>query len=139
MLWSSIIGDNSTLEEYLAEAQARASATLNYTIAWLEARGIEHSNPGAGVFVMVNLRPWLPKKNRQGLTLKTENEQEVELLMRVLDDGSCYIAPGAAYHHPVPGHFRLTFTLRRDVLDVGLDRMGKVLDAVKIENQSCSV
>lgn len=44
-----------------------------------------------------------------------------------------YVAPGTAYHSPVAGYFRLTFTLRREFLEVGLDRMERFLKQVQVE------
>lgn len=133
-LWSSILNDDKVLTEYLDKAQSKASDTVQFTIEWLERMKIGHSNPVAGHFIWIDLRSFLPKRDRKGKTLKSGEEQEIDLFMRLLEDAKIYVAAGRFYHSTTPGFFRLTFTVRRDYLTVGLERLERVLNAVKLEN-----
>jgi hypothetical protein len=38
-----------------------------------------------------------------------------------------YVAAGAQYHHPIPGHFRFTFALEAKALQIGLSRIESTL------------
>ena len=80
------------------------------------------------------MRAYLPRTGENGSKLETMQDQEWELCRRLLWDQGIYIAPGAIYHAPTPGFFRLTFTIRREYMDVGLDRVKKVLLQLKKEN-----
>lgn len=136
MLWTSIIGDEKILTEYLDKAQSLASDTLNFTLKWLEKLNIKHSNPVAGHFIWIDLRAYLPQKDSKGKELKDDNEKEWQLFSRLLDQGNVYLAPGVIYHSTIPGFFRLTFTLRREYLKVGMERIENILKQVKAENEA---
>ena len=135
-LWSSVIGNEKVLETYLPEAQSRASDALNFALEWLESLSIKHSNPVAGHFIWIDLRPYLPKRDRKGKKLEDAAAQEAELFNRLLFDGNVYLAPGALYHSQVPGYFRFTFTVKRDYMEVGMKRIEEILKAVQKENHA---
>lgn len=135
-LWSSILGDEKLLEWYIDEAQSRASSANAYALDWLDKMGIPHSNPIAGHFIWINLNAFLPKKDKDGKTLKTAAEQEYELFSRLLFKHNVYVPGGAFYHSPQPGFFRLTFTLRRDYMEEAFKRIEDGLNAVKRENEA---
>lgn len=134
-LWNSIIGDEKTLTWYLNEAQSKAGEALQFVTEWLDKMKIQHSNPVAGHFIFVDLRNFLPKHDKDGKDLKTGQEQEGELFQRLLFKHSVYVAPGSFYHSQQAGFFRLTFTLKRDFMDVALQRIEECLLAVQKDNQ----
>lgn len=75
----------------------------------------------------VDLRPWLPAldpKTRR--VIKTEKEQEAALFLHLLESG-VYVAPGTFYHATQPGFFRLTFSVEREIMAVGLQRLKAAL------------
>lgn len=135
-LWCSIIGDHQVLEGYLQEAQSRASDALNFALDWLEGLGIKHSNPVAGHFIWIDMRSYLPKRDRKGKALVEAADQEAELFNRLLFDANVYVAPGAIYHSQVPGFFRFTFTIKRNYMKVGMERMEDLLKQIKKENEA---
>lgn len=135
VLWTSIIGDEKILTEYLDKAQSRASDTLHFTLQWLEKLNIKHSNPVAGHFIWIDLRAYLPRKTTKGKELTDDRAKEWELFTRLLDEGNVYLAPGVIYHSTIPGFFRLTFTLRREYLKVGMERIEGILRKVQSENE----
>lgn len=124
------------MNKYLDEAQSRASDTLNFTLDWLNKLNIKHSNPVAGHFVWIDLRAYLPNKDSKGKKLDDDSAKEWELFTRLLDEGNVYLAPGVIYHSTIPGFFRLTFTLRREYLKVGMERIEGILKKVKSENET---
>ena len=134
VLWTSIIGNEKILTEYLDKAQSLASDTLNFTLNWLEKLNIKHSNPVAGHFIWIDLRAYLPNKDSKGKKLTDDGAKEWELFTRLLDEGNVYLAPGMIYHSTIPGFFRLTFTLRREYLKIGMERIEGILKKVEAEN-----
>lgn len=108
---------------------------MNSALEWLESLDIKHSNPVAGHFIWIDLRSYLPKKDRKGKHLADAAAQEAELFNRLLFDANVYVAPGMIYHSQVPGYFRFTFTVKRDYMKVGMKRIEDVLKQVKKENE----
>ena len=133
-LWSSILDDKNRLAGYLQQAQSRSTDALNHTLEWLDKMKIKYINPVAGHFIWIDLRPYLPKTGKDGQALANPVDQESALFERILFDQNVYVAPGIIYHSPTPGFFRLTFTLRRVVLDEALKRVEKALKDVQALN-----
>lgn len=70
-----------------------------------------------GNFVWVNLGA------RLGFSDAAEEKRTFQRLL----DGGVYVAPGTAYHNPQAGWFRITFSVSRDNLEVGLAKIEKLL------------
>lgn len=71
-----------------------------------------------GNFVWVNL----------GARLGFNSAAEEKAVFQKLLDGGVYIAPGTAYHNPTAGWYRVTFSVARGNLDIGLGRIEALLD-----------
>jgi len=95
----------------------------------LESLGIRHQGGGAGrsggFFIMIDLSPFLPPPalRHPSEPQKDPHADEERLFTRLLQEHKIYIAPGSTYHYPVPGFFRLTFSVPPDHLDLGLQRL----------------
>lgn len=75
----------------------------------------------------VNLRSWLPTLDpKTKRVIVGEKEQEAALFLHLLESG-VYMAPGTFYHASQPGFFRLTFSVEREVMTVGLQRLEAAL------------
>lgn len=129
-LWSAVLNDEKLLQEYITEAQARAADAYSFVEGWLDRLDIKHGNPVAGHFVWIDLRKYLPTHNEEGQVLQTGKERELEICRHLLE-ANVFITPGSSYHSPKAGFFRLTFTLRREYLSVGLERAEQVLNKIK--------
>jgi 1-aminocyclopropane-1-carboxylate synthase len=81
------------------------------------------------------LRAFLPKKDTKGKHIAEDEGKEWELFMRLLNEANVYLAPGVIYHSVIPGFFRLTFTLRREYLKVGMERIEGMLKMIQKENE----
>lgn len=71
----------------------------------------------SGNFIWVNL----------GGRLGFATAAEEKIVFQKLLDGGVYIAPGSAYHNPTAGWYRVTFSVARGNLDIGLARIEDLL------------
>lgn len=124
VIWSTLLEDRPTLNKFLATNRARLAEAAAYTRAFFESRGIEVYPSNAGNFAWVNLGP----------ILGIETADEEKRIFQKLLDGGVYVAPGSGYHNPVPGWYRITFSVARENLDVGLRKMEDILGLRKITN-----
>lgn len=69
-----------------------------------------------------------------GARLGFSTPVEEKAVFQKLLDGGVYIAPGSAYHNPTAGWYRITFSVARGNLDIGLDRIEKLLGLSKTED-----
>ena len=134
-LWSSILSNDEIMESYLEKAQSRASEAMDYTLNWLEKWNIKHSNPVSGHVFWIDLRPYLPKRDKDSRAHSDPWKQESDLFQRFLNDHNIYVAPGASYHPPAAGFFRLTFAMRRPFLEEGMRRIELALKEVQKRNE----
>lgn len=133
-LWSKILLNDDLLSSYIVKAQSRAADALIFAVEWLDKMKIPHSYPSAGHFIWCDFSQYLPHKDRDGKKLKTAAEREWELCRQLLFDHNVYVAPGSIYHSTKEGFFRLTFTIQREWMTVGLARVEKLLKKLKDES-----
>lgn len=118
VIWSALLTDEDKLPEFVALNRARLSEAGKYVREWFEARGVPVAHSNAGNFVWVDL----------GARLGFRDPKEEKRIFQRLLDGGVYVAPGTAYHNPEAGWFRITFSVARDNLNVGLGKIERLLD-----------
>ncbi|ORY74075.1 pyridoxal phosphate-dependent transferase [Leucosporidium creatinivorum] len=123
-MWSSLLASPS-LPDYIELNQAALAEAYRFTTSWLRARSLPYRPAYAGHFVLVDLRQYLgPLEN----DLKDQQlKKEVELLEELVEEG-VFLGPGFSYFCAEAGFFRLTFSIRREDLEVGLGRLEAVLE-----------
>lgn len=122
-LWAALLNDEKYLDWYLATNRHRLTKTYDYMKAFLRHHQIPYVPSNAGHFLLVDLRNFI-KPADDGV--ETRKIAEAKLSSLFITNG-VYVAPGAQYHHPVPGFFRLTFSIEPVALVVGLERIEKTL------------
>lgn len=118
VIWSTLLSDEDKLAEFIALNRARLTEAGKYVREWFEARGVPVAHSNAGNFVWVDI----------GKRLGCRDAKEEKRIFQRLLDGGVYVAPGTAYHNPEAGWFRITFSVARDNLDVGLGKIERLLD-----------
>nr|KAF6463681.1 1-aminocyclopropane-1-carboxylate synthase-like protein (inactive) [Rousettus aegyptiacus] len=103
---------------YLPENHARLKAAHTYVSGELRALGIPFLSRGAGFFIWVDLRKYLPK-----LTFEEEM-----LLWRKFLDNKVLLSAGKVFECKEPGWFRLVFSDKAHRLRLGMQRVRQVLE-----------
>ncbi|XP_073869993.1 1-aminocyclopropane-1-carboxylate synthase-like protein 1 isoform X23 [Macaca fascicularis] len=102
---------------YLPENHARLKAAHTYVSEELRALGIPFLSRGAGFFIWVDLRKYLPKGTF---------EEEMLLWRRFLDN-KVLLSFGKAFECKEPGWFRFVFSDQAHRLCLGMQRVRQVL------------
>ncbi|KAL1413398.1 hypothetical protein Q8F55_001164 [Vanrija albida] len=118
VIFSSLLNDRETLHRFTAENRRLLTAASKHTREWFEARGCKPMQTNAGHFILVDIRP------RTGITTLDEERAFVRTCMA----NGVMVSPASNYNYHTPGWLRVTFSVDRAVLDVGLERLGKTLD-----------
>lgn len=103
---------------YLPENHARLKAAHTYVSEELAALGVPFLRGGAGFFIWVDLRKYLPKGT---------SEEEMLLWRRFLDN-KVLLSPGKTFECKEPGWFRLVFSDQPLRLSLGMQRVRQVLE-----------
>ncbi|XP_024605065.1 1-aminocyclopropane-1-carboxylate synthase-like protein 1 isoform X3 [Neophocaena asiaeorientalis asiaeorientalis] len=103
---------------YLPENHARLKAAHTYVSEELRALGIPFVSRGAGFFIWVDLRKYLPAATF---------EEEMLLWRRFLDN-KVLLSFGQAFECKEPGWFRLVFSDKTHRLRLGMQRVRRVLE-----------
>ncbi|XP_039082758.1 1-aminocyclopropane-1-carboxylate synthase-like protein 1 [Hyaena hyaena] len=103
---------------YLPENRARLKAAHAYVAGELRALGIPFLSRGAGFFIWVDLRKYLPEA-----TFKEEM-----LLWRRFLDHKVLLSCGKTFECKEPGWFRLVFSDKAHRLRLGMQRVRRVLE-----------
>ncbi|XP_012581128.1 PREDICTED: 1-aminocyclopropane-1-carboxylate synthase-like protein 1 isoform X2 [Condylura cristata] len=105
---------------YLPENHARLKAAHTYISGELEALGIPFLSRGAGFFIWVDLRQYLPEGTFA----------EELLLWRRFLDNKVLLLSGKAFECQEPGWFRLVFSDKPHRLRLGMQRIRQVLEGI---------
>lgn len=95
-----LLADTAWTDAFLTESRARLGTAYRRTTEALDAAGIPYLPATAGLFVYLDLRSFLPEPTF---------EAERALSDRIFTEARVHLTPGAAFHTPLPGHFRLCF------------------------------
>ncbi|KAH8659316.1 aspartate aminotransferase [Tricladium varicosporioides] len=118
---TQILEDKDFVRNFITLSRKRISEQREYTTSILEKSGVGFAKGGnAGFFVYIDLSPWLSKE-----TPAQGREREYALAQHLLDRG-VGVHP-CEEHFEKPGHFRLVYTMEREVLEVGLRRLVNAL------------
>ncbi|KAJ6256713.1 hypothetical protein Dda_8579 [Drechslerella dactyloides] len=143
--WRTILDDTTFLDGFIASNQKKLATQYGVLTAWLEARGIPYvAGTNAGFFLWVDLRRWfnrvkLPdgddgsvpggRTNLPGAPAGAQKRDR--MLWDRMVDGGVYVASSEMFFGEEHGWYRFSFSMEREELELGLQRMEKVLKAVE--------
>lgn len=115
---AQLLQDRDWIDQvYLLENHARLKAAHAYVSGELKALGVPFLSRGAGFFIWVDLRKYLPE---------VTFEEEMLLWRRFLDN-KVLLTFGKAFQCKEPGWFRLVFSDQAHRLRLGMQRIRQVL------------
>ncbi|KAJ4303690.1 hypothetical protein N0V90_002591 [Kalmusia sp. IMI 367209] len=113
---TAMFEDREWIRGFIKLSRERVGEAYRYLTESLTRMGIKYlSGVNAGLFVFVDLSPWLSEDVGQG-----QEKREQELSQRALAKGF-FLQPNEE-HACEPGWYRLVYTVERRVLDEGLRR-----------------
>ncbi|MFC0629137.1 aminotransferase class I/II-fold pyridoxal phosphate-dependent enzyme [Kribbella deserti] len=113
-----LLADEEWTATLLRENVARLAAAYENVVKVLGEHGIDVLPAAAGLFVWIDLRPWLAEPTF---------EAELALWRRLFDEAKVNISPGAVFHSSEPGWFRLCFATSADTVRTAVERLGQTL------------
>ncbi len=118
-LLGRLVDDRPFIDEYLTQMRSRLAQTYADLTAALDAERIRYIPADAGIFVVCDLRAFMPEQSWAA---------EDRLWRRIVDEAKVNLTPGSACRIAEPGFFRLCYAAepRAAVLE-GLARLGRVL------------
>lgn len=130
-LWSALLNDTKFLAEFFVENRAKLTEAYEYTTGWLQHHGLPYVPAHAAHFLMVDVRPVLEDVGRYGALLGVKASDGMRKREAALVDyvrgKKVHLSSGSEHHYPEGGWVRLSFSVRRDYLNVGLRRMEEAL------------
>lgn len=115
-----VLSDEKWLEQFFQQAKLRLTDAYNAITNDLQEADIPYMEAKGGVFVFVNLSEYLDNDSF---------EAEKALSDKIFNDCKINLSPGALFHCPQPGWFRITYTLDREQVKTGITRLVKGLKA----------
>ncbi|KAI1385379.1 acc synthase [Hypoxylon trugodes] len=131
-LAAKFLEDQKYVAEFLKKSQSLLLRNRLLAEDLLSQAGINfHRKGNAGLFIWLDLTPFLPLKETDGDGWAAER-----LLSKRLNEAGVIMATGEAYHAPGPGRFRLVFCFEDAILKEGIRR----LDIASLETLTlCSI
>ncbi|TFK23348.1 PLP-dependent transferase [Coprinopsis marcescibilis] len=130
-LWYSLLSDQTLLNHFIQRNQTHLRESYEHMSAWLRFHNIPYLPSSAGHFIMVNFRPILADTDRYISQLRLSSEmdfwdREAALTAAFLANG-VLVSHGQGFHMYEGGWMRFTFSLKREMVDVALDRIERAL------------
>ena len=118
-LLGEMVSDQAWVDRFIAEMQGGLRTAHGRVTRALDADGVHHLPAAAGVFVLLDLRPFMTEPTWEG---------ERALWFEILDNAKVNLTPGAACHIGEPGFFRLCYAgLPTETVEVGIERLLRAL------------
>jgi len=117
-LLCSLVTDPSWTDSFLAAGRARVGGSYARITGLLGEYGISYLPASAGFSVWADLSAWLPEAGFPG---------ETALQHRLWDQARVNILPGAQFHCPEPGWFRICHTTDPATVTEAVDRLARLL------------
>ncbi|KAF9255700.1 PLP-dependent transferase [Marasmius fiardii PR-910] len=126
-LWSALLNDAKFLSQFFVTNRSKLAEAYEYVTAWLTFHTLPYIPVHAAHFLMVDWRPVLSDVERYGdmLLIKPSDSMEKRelALAEYILSRKVYLSPGSEHHFPEGGWVRLSFSVRRDYLNIGLRRI----------------
>ncbi|MCJ1479643.1 hypothetical protein MMC13_008329 [Lambiella insularis] len=149
-LWTTLLKDKPFLEYYVAENQKRLGEGYARLTNWLDHRGIDYARGGnSGFFVWADFSKVLGIDSQanieemlEEMTLENGETSQIarssstgnnldSLFQQKLIEAGVYVASGNSFFAERNGWYRITFSMPAKMLESGLQRVDKVLNAWK--------
>lgn len=123
VLISGLLNDDTAFKHFVKLNQDRLADSAAHVRAWFEKRGCIPRQSNATHFMLVDAR--------ERLGIKTWDDER-EINIKAAAKG-VVIGLGRHYHYPIPGYLRVTFSVERSVLDLGLERFEEAVGLHPVE------
>jgi aspartate/methionine/tyrosine aminotransferase len=120
-LLCSLLDDPDWTDAFLVAARSRLGDSYARVTGLLDACQIGYLPAAAGFSVWIDLGPWLPERGFKG---------EAALCRRLWDEARLNILPGAEFHCPEPGWFRLCFATDSALVTEAVNRLALLLKGI---------
>ncbi|MFQ5517824.1 MAG: aminotransferase class I/II-fold pyridoxal phosphate-dependent enzyme, partial [Acidimicrobiia bacterium] len=118
-LLGRMVADDEWVDGYITHNRARLRRAHTEVSAALGEQGIPHIRAEAGLFLLCDMRSFMPDLTE---------EAEAALWRSILEQANVNLTPGAACHIAEPGFMRLCFAAEAtDAVVAGVRRLGPVL------------
>ncbi|KAI0173471.1 putative acc synthase [Hypoxylon sp. FL1284] len=144
-MWANMLEDQTFLSRFLAKNREILAEHCAILRAFLDQHNIPfYTNVNAGVFVWVDLRryifggyrqdgaPDLSLRKLSASDLQVYQDRERKLHKRCFESG-VGISPGSNYSSEQLGWFRISFTVEKQALDLGLQRLLGCLQEIEAD------
>ncbi|KAL9005587.1 MAG: hypothetical protein Q9188_001635 [Gyalolechia gomerana] len=148
--WTHLLNDRPFLDYYFKENSKRLAEGYTILTTFLKKREIKWiGGSNAGFFIWVDFRSFLGKgihvdEDEKVETVAVERPSQVyrtskkagerdDWFFQKLIKAKVFVASGNAFFAEEHGWYRVSFSIPKEVLQVGLERLGRVLEEVKRE------
>ncbi|KAJ3548171.1 hypothetical protein NM208_g1138 [Fusarium decemcellulare] len=140
-VWAAMLEDRQWLHAFMERKLDLMTENHNIATSFLRQHGIRFYDTNAGLFLWLDLRhllvPQSPSKEVDMNALSVYSpfseiyKQQELIIAEICQKNGVMIAPGHVYMAEEYGWFRITYTVGKEALQEGLDRLWKSLQEVK--------
>ncbi|UQC81736.1 1-aminocyclopropane-1-carboxylate synthase [Colletotrichum lupini] len=121
---SAMFEDRVWHDEFIASSRRAIAGAYGFVTGRLREMGVGYVEANAGLFVYIDLSPWLPPPWEEG-EYESDRDREFALAERFVERG-VFLHPGEE-HCLAPGWFRLVYTQEENIVAEGLKRIDDTL------------
>ncbi|KAJ1675815.1 hypothetical protein EV182_000504 [Spiromyces aspiralis] len=131
---TGFLNDHQFVDTLIATNRRRLLANYNLATEFLRKNSIPYVPSQSGHFLWLDMRH-IVARFKQGLLGHARDaditfEDEIKYLEHLINDARVFIGLGRAFSAPVPGHYRLTFSIKPEELQVALSRIADDISAI---------
>ncbi|KAH7393513.1 pyridoxal phosphate-dependent transferase [Cadophora sp. MPI-SDFR-AT-0126] len=126
-IWAALLEDTEYLNWFASTNQSRLSENHSLATSFLSSHNIKYfAGSNAGVFIWIDLREYFNIERIEG-SVEDKRAMEKNFVKRCEDKG-LFVGYGSNFFSEEVGWFRITFTVGKEILIEGLERLAGVLE-----------
>ncbi|KAF7375468.1 PLP-dependent transferase [Mycena sanguinolenta] len=131
-LFARVLNDKPFVEKFLVDNRKMLGAAYELVARWLIFHGLSFTRANAGVYVLVDLAPFIERIGSSS----SGGTEKLDLAVAVMLAEKVFLKPTTLMADPIPTRFRLIFTHPRPTMELALRRIerafGGLIGAIRL-------
>ncbi|KAJ6627706.1 PLP-dependent transferase [Mycena sp. CBHHK59/15] len=119
VLFAHILADKPFVEQFLTDNRRALAAAYDFVASWMTFHRLEFTRANAGVYVLVDLAPFLARLVPLSATPQEALDRGVASMLKE----KVFLKPTSLMADPIPTRFRLIFTQTKSTMKLALRRI----------------
>ncbi|KAK7042060.1 PLP-dependent transferase [Favolaschia claudopus] len=122
LFFARLLADKPLVDSFLKENSLKLGQAYDFVAKWMEGHGLPFVRANAGVFVVVDLGPFIARMTGSA---DMSDQERLDRAVAAMLEEKVFLKPTTLMADPIPTRFRLIYAHPRPVMELALRRIEK--------------